>query len=133
MNLCDFYIESKGKTPEEAFKRALKTEEKVRREDSHTGSILEKSEFGLVEDTPEDVREHFRAAIEVRTGHEYFRMKVERGRFRKTPKKTRRDKAYAIAYALVSLEDERFYGKEKPAGAIMYTKGNYLFFGFAQE
>lgn len=139
MNLCDFYIMSSGASPEEAFQKAQQVErQRVGDEASHTGSIVEKSSFIDIDTSAEQINKMFQEQISAAAGNrslqdEYYRLKLEKKSFRSRPKRTLADKAYAFAYALVSLEDERLHGNDKPAGVIKCAKNNYLFFGFAQE
>ncbi len=65
MNLCDFYTEAKGKTPEIAFNKALKAEKEHCQEDSHTGSIAEKKSFIEIEDSPDSINTAFRTKIKL--------------------------------------------------------------------
>ena len=149
MGLCEFYIEEEGKTPAEAFIKAVGKACEIYVEDSHTGSIAEKTNFQVINDsiaditnqladkttklhklsrTPSIIKED-RLNIEI----EYKWLNREYRAFKSRSKKTGHNKAVAIAYALIVLQDDRINSADKPAGAIQYIKDHWLFFGMTEE
>lgn len=150
MGLGEFYTEQRGKNPAEAFAKAVDTARKAHGDGGHTGSIAEKSDFVVIEDSVSVVQEKMTERIQEcanqeasarrdnpddarRISSERRALRRERTMFTTRPKRSGRDKALAIAYALITMQDDRINLADKPAGAIQYIKNHWLFFGMAEE
>lgn len=121
MGACDFGQIGKGKNVKEAFSRAV---EDARYENGHggySGSLAEKHDFVLIDDTPAQILARL---VEQKEADRY----IEAFKKRSDDSNSRH---FAISEALLHLQDRRVDDKWGPAGAIKIKDGEWLFFGMA--
>lgn len=137
MGAADFGCKAVGKTAQDAFRHAREDAEAENgHREGYSGAINAKSSFTIIQDTPEQIIPKLERRVAELPEGDWGRSAAAYSLDQLKKAKTREEQVYAMADALLTLEDSRVKDKYGPAGCFELgeekagAKGFY-FFGWA--